>query len=146
MLVACFTRDDSRLVPNQWETSLQSNAVSHWLGANLESALFTVLTAPFHSVGRDGAGRVHLLHDVLHQWYPGYRIRWWHFLSDQRPFPSLLPLGLSLQRCPQCTSHIWSFPRRVSTCSNHSDVRYTIIMVSQFTSNLTICVLNDSIL
>ena len=30
---------DSRLEPSQWETSLQSNAVSHWLGANLESAL-----------------------------------------------------------------------------------------------------------
>ena len=29
----------SRLVPSQWETSLQSNAISHWLGANLESAL-----------------------------------------------------------------------------------------------------------
>ena len=28
-----------RFVPSQWETSLQSNAVSHWLGANLESAL-----------------------------------------------------------------------------------------------------------
>ena len=25
--------------PSQWETSLQSNAVSHWLGANLESAV-----------------------------------------------------------------------------------------------------------
>ena len=32
-------RADSRFVPSQWETSLQSNAVSHWLGANLESAL-----------------------------------------------------------------------------------------------------------
>ena len=32
-------RADSRLVPSQWETSLQSNAVSHWLGANLESVL-----------------------------------------------------------------------------------------------------------
>ena len=30
---------DSRPAPSQWETSLQSNAVSHWLGANLESAL-----------------------------------------------------------------------------------------------------------
>ena len=28
-----------RLAPSQWETSLQSNAVSHWLGAKLESAL-----------------------------------------------------------------------------------------------------------
>ena len=31
-------RADSRLAPSQCETSLQSNAVSHWLGANLESA------------------------------------------------------------------------------------------------------------
>ena len=31
-------RADSRLVLSQWETSLQSNVVSHWLGANLESA------------------------------------------------------------------------------------------------------------
>ena len=34
-----FDRADSRLAPNQWETSLQINAVSHWLGTNLESAL-----------------------------------------------------------------------------------------------------------
>ena len=32
---------DSRLAPSQWQTSLQSNAVSHWLGANLESSLYT---------------------------------------------------------------------------------------------------------
>ena len=32
-------RADSRFVSSQWETSLQSNTVSHWLGANLESAL-----------------------------------------------------------------------------------------------------------
>ena len=31
---------DSRVAPSQWETSLQSNAVSHWLGATLESALY----------------------------------------------------------------------------------------------------------
>ena len=32
-------RADSRLVSSQWETSLQSNAISHWLGTTLESAL-----------------------------------------------------------------------------------------------------------
>ena len=31
-------RADSRFASCQWETTLQSNAVSHWLGANLESA------------------------------------------------------------------------------------------------------------
>ena len=38
-LLAIQFRADSRLVPSQWETLLQSYAVSHWLGANLESAL-----------------------------------------------------------------------------------------------------------
>ena len=32
-------RADCRLAPSQWEISLKSNAVSHWLGANLKSAL-----------------------------------------------------------------------------------------------------------
>ena len=32
-------RVDLRVPPIQWETSLQSNAVSHWLGTNFESAL-----------------------------------------------------------------------------------------------------------
>ena len=38
----------SRLAPSQWETSLLSNAVSHWLGANLESNLYlcSVITKP----------------------------------------------------------------------------------------------------
>ena len=32
-------RADSTFAPIQWETSLQSNAITHWLGAILESAL-----------------------------------------------------------------------------------------------------------
>ena len=32
-----------KLAPSQWETSLQSNAVSHWLGTNLESALLACI-------------------------------------------------------------------------------------------------------
>ena len=34
-----YWRADSRFAPSQWGTSLQSNTVFHWLGANLESAL-----------------------------------------------------------------------------------------------------------
>ena len=34
---------NSRLSPSQWETLLQSNTVSHWLGENLESALNMLL-------------------------------------------------------------------------------------------------------
>ena len=32
-------RNDSRLPPSQWVAALQSNAASHWLGANVGSAL-----------------------------------------------------------------------------------------------------------
>ena len=32
-------RPDSRLTPSQWETLLQSNAVSHWLSTDIETAL-----------------------------------------------------------------------------------------------------------
>ena len=39
MDICAYSRADSRFAPSQWETSLQSNAVSHWLGVNLESAL-----------------------------------------------------------------------------------------------------------
>ena len=38
-----YIRAEPMLAPGQWETSLQSNAVSHWLGANLKSALYIVL-------------------------------------------------------------------------------------------------------
>ena len=34
------SRPDSRFAPSQWETSLHSNVVSHWLVANLESAMW----------------------------------------------------------------------------------------------------------
>ena len=35
-----YIRAHSRFAPSQWETSLQSNTLSHWLGTNLESALY----------------------------------------------------------------------------------------------------------
>ena len=41
-LPAPYPRAASRLASSQWETALQSNAVSHWLDANLESALISV--------------------------------------------------------------------------------------------------------
>ena len=36
-----YHRADSRFVPSQWETALLCNGVSHWRGANLESALLS---------------------------------------------------------------------------------------------------------
>ena len=45
-IIGLQIRADSRLAPSQWKTSLQSNAVSHWLGANLESALHIITWCP----------------------------------------------------------------------------------------------------
>ena len=36
-----YSKANSMFAPSQWEASLQSNAVSHWQGANLESALYS---------------------------------------------------------------------------------------------------------
>ena len=36
----CYHRADAGFAPSQWEMSLQSNVIAHWLGANLESALY----------------------------------------------------------------------------------------------------------
>ena len=38
-ILQAILRADSRFAPKQWETSLQSNTISHWQVANLESAL-----------------------------------------------------------------------------------------------------------
>ena len=51
---------DSRLAHSQWETSLQSNAVSHWLGANLESAL------NIKQNQRKKSSRLNCVHHQLH--------------------------------------------------------------------------------
>ena len=37
-----YSRADSRLAPSQWRMPLQSNAISHWLGTNLKSALYRI--------------------------------------------------------------------------------------------------------
>ena len=40
-IISSYVRADSRFAPSQWETALLCNDVSRWLGANLESALYT---------------------------------------------------------------------------------------------------------
>ena len=46
----CIFRADSRFAPSQWETSLQSKAVFHWLGTNLESALMFISMLPLATI------------------------------------------------------------------------------------------------
>ena len=39
--IAMYPRADSSFAPSQWEPALLCNDVSHWLGANLDSAPFS---------------------------------------------------------------------------------------------------------
>ena len=58
-----WSRADSRFVPNQWETVLFCNDVSHWLGANLESVLWSY---PSSSLLCWCPGKVRRLESVHH--------------------------------------------------------------------------------
>ena len=50
-ILAMECRDYSLFGPSQWETSLQSNAVSHWLGANIELAPECMILQPDKTTG-----------------------------------------------------------------------------------------------
>ena len=46
-------RADSRFMPSQWEMALLCNDISHWLGTNLESALYYATLASSQTVEND---------------------------------------------------------------------------------------------
>ena len=74
-----INRADSWLAPSQWEMMLQSNAVSHWLGANLESDLYQHSTAHniscilfiFHTLM---AGPTRKLNPIDYDWAITYNV------------------------------------------------------------------------
>ena len=64
-------RAESRFAPSQWETSLQSNAFSHWLGANLDSTL------PWYSACKWTWAT------SLCLWLVKEGLQWWHWQPTQ---------------------------------------------------------------
>ena len=62
-VVLWYCRDQSIYAPSQWETSLQCNNVSHWLGAELDWSLILCDTHTGIVLGR----KLSLLADVLLQ-------------------------------------------------------------------------------
>ena len=55
---ATIFKADSRLALSQWETVLLCNDVSHWLGANLESALTLLLLWEHKQIGSFHPGKL----------------------------------------------------------------------------------------
>ena len=73
-------RANSRFAPSQWETSLQSNAVSHWLGANLKSALLLLFGDPWRCYRFGSASRFRQLsHWQCWNNPRGMLSFWWNF-------------------------------------------------------------------
>ena len=72
-------RADSRLLPSQWEKALLCTDVSHWLSANLESALNWVWTP-----GSGGGGGCCVLSWVLDIRDAQHRLLTWNTTKGQK--------------------------------------------------------------
>ena len=68
-------RTESWFAPSQWETSLQSNPVSHWLGANPESAVISFIHLELLY------GKLHLI-TAYTSWFMWVLV--WHFGAKRR--------------------------------------------------------------
>ena len=104
-------RADSRLAPSQWETALFCNDVSHWLGANLESALclFHILDSPV-----TGRGRVMTSYLAYSR---SFTLEGWSFLSFLSS-PLAAPRLRCLRSILKCTWKALRNIRFVSLFSN----------------------------
>ena len=77
MHVHTYHRADSRFVPSQWGTALLCNEVSHWLGANLESALISpTLPRPMQRKQRVRPMPKHVWHGWNRKIKHEYSVRW----------------------------------------------------------------------
>ena len=75
IMISTF-RADSRFAPSQWETLLQNNTVSNWLGTNLESALYIGQLRAFittHIIGFHESNNTELYYC------------WWNTFTSLRP-------------------------------------------------------------
>ena len=115
-------RADSRYVPSQWETSLQSNAVSHWLGANLASALLAGSISYLHMlscnfrrcVACEVFFKIKKFWQILQIYNFDFVLFW---LRIQYESVVLVTIGWwggggggvsSERRCSSCSSYLWN--------------------------------------
>ena len=68
------------LAPSPWETSLQSNAVSHWLGANLESAFMYSKLCLNYNKSRRSQFQRHVTTGSLQSLFGLFLCLWFHEL------------------------------------------------------------------
>ena len=95
-------RADSRLAPSQWEM-LQSNVTSHWLGANLESALAHM-------------SQIRLFHSKSYQMQTIFKFQ---HLFGYKPLPEPMVTYSQLTTGPKAQhfSDVW-IKIQGSTCTN----------------------------
>ena len=129
-LEICFSmrgnfRAESRLAPSQWEMSLQSNAISHWLGANLESALDLKICELFSYICSLQTSTTHV---------------WFIFISDFS-----MPINL-MALCKTAVSPLLMCWRYYSLAWSHQ-IYFDYIVVYEWKSTLleyVLCVAHDT--
>ena len=98
-----YYRADSKFAPSQWETSLQSNPVSRWRGANLESALYQIVSWAGSQHQSDNISTVYnLIHPsraMLHEWL-------WYFWKAQKVTIPMLEMLAIFGIVRKCLSNI----------------------------------------
>ena len=89
-------RADSRFAPSQWVTSLRSNAISYWLGANPESALsyYVLYVAQVRTKDRSYQS---LIHRYFHQ-----GDFWFGEVSENSLEPHLYLTSVTTANCGDC--------------------------------------------
>ena len=101
-------RADSRFASSQWETPLQSNAVSHWLGANLESAYSHPHTSS-SSGGRQPAGFVITGGLAFSRRYRSmeWTVIFRHFCQNTDDKIDAIPHTITMVTNLPCSDHKW---------------------------------------
>ena len=108
---------DFRFAPNQWETVLFCNDVSHWMGASLESALIVysfvvgkaqILNSVNCSLKTQQISDKRILYLLMHpdlKWYLIYRYALFYWLRRRKPME--IPFFFSIQPIVMLDKQVW---------------------------------------
>ena len=120
-------------MPSQWETPLLCNDVSHWLGANLESALlraFSLISSCPSSYVETSNTIFFLV--ALHTWSSTRQLMWTVWLTRD----TMWSRNVNIASCSSLThpTSNMCFASVVSTCLSHRfECRYNTVQYCEMT-------------
>ena len=135
----CYLRDHFVYAPSQWETTLQCNVVSHWLGAYTKWSLLSMCSQWLHcfslqwllvlSCGDRAYNGLHCL--------AFFRGAWDHPQSSAMPSPEYELLTVGILHNPHVNSLACAFHIVVHWGQLHSDESLTECRLDTLLENIT---------